>query len=249
MSPLKQLQVIYPDAFFDAHQEAVVRSARIIVPLVLELVRPKTVIDVGCARGEWLNVFREYHVAVHGVDGGHINPANLSIPEHCFTHCDLSLPFTISAPGQFDLACCLEVGEHLPKSQSTRLVQQLVQLAPFVLFSAAVPGQGGTHHINEQWPAYWRALFSAARYRLLEIRPLLQLNRGIEWYYRQNLMMFVSRHISLTPRLEELAVKEDAPAIEWVAAQTVRSYTRPKFAALNLWRAVHGRIFGGCDQW
>jgi len=36
----------------------------------------------------------------------------------------------------------------------------LVKAAPVVLFSAAIPLQGGTEHVNEQWQSYWAKLFA-----------------------------------------------------------------------------------------
>jgi hypothetical protein len=58
----------------------------------------------------------------------------------------------------------LEVAEHLPESRAASFVADLCRLAPVVLFSAAIPGQGGTGHVNEQWPGYWADLFGARGY-------------------------------------------------------------------------------------
>src|SRR5204862_3532668 len=136
------------------------RSARAVVPLVMELVRPASVLDVGCGLGTWLAAFAEAGVADFlGMDGDYVDRAKLKIPAERFRAADLTNP---PSPGRtFDLAVCLEVAEHLPEKASPRLVELLATAAPVVLFSAALPGQGGTRHINEQWPAFWQRLFAA----------------------------------------------------------------------------------------
>lgn len=55
----------------------------------------------------------------------------------------------------FHLAYCFEVAEHLEPMAGEILVRFLSGAAPFVVFTAAPPGQGGTGHLNEQPPAYW----------------------------------------------------------------------------------------------
>jgi hypothetical protein len=49
----------------------------------------------------------------------------------------------------------LEVAEHLQPKRSASFVADLVALAPAVLFSAAIPGQPGTDHINPRWQDEW----------------------------------------------------------------------------------------------
>jgi SAM-dependent methyltransferase len=63
--------------------------------------------------------------------------------------------------GEWEVAYCLEVAEHLPAPFGPALVATLVAAAPVVVFSAAAPGQGGLGHINEQPPEYWIAAFEA----------------------------------------------------------------------------------------
>lgn len=167
-------------------------SPRIIVPIVISLVRPKSVVDVGCGVGYWLSEFRRLGVErVLGLDGPHIAPDWLVIPKPLFRSVDLSKNLRIEE--QFDLAVCLEVAEHLPGASAAILVESLVRLAPVVLFSCAIPMQGGTQHINEQWPEYWRALFREHGYQMLDlIRPAVWKNPDVKFWYRQNTFLFVT---------------------------------------------------------
>jgi hypothetical protein len=99
-------------------------------------------------------------------------------------------PFSLSE--RFDLAISLEVAEHLPRRSASGFVRSLCQLAPIVLFSAAVPGQGGEHHVNEQWPEYWRQAFANHHFVMFDpFRPLLWHDERVAFYYRQNLFLFI----------------------------------------------------------
>jgi SAM-dependent methyltransferase len=206
---------VYDEAFFAGQVEQCLQSARAVVRVVHRLFTPRSVVDVGCGLGAWLHAFSEMGVnEVCGIDGDYVNRRNLLIPPAKFISQDLGRPFEI--PGRYDLAMCLEVAEHLSAQAGARLVQALSQAAPLVMFSAAVPGQGGLHHINEQWPAYWRALFTAEGFRLFDpIRPLIRDEASVRWWYRQNLLLFASPEgVSAHQRLrrEVMPGKE----MEWV---------------------------------
>jgi hypothetical protein len=185
----------YNSAFFQAQREGSLRSARIVVPLVTELVRPHSVVDVGCGVGTWLSQFKNHGTGrILGVDGDYVDLSSLLIPRDCFRTIDLNRPDGIDerTDEKFDLAVCLEVGEHLPWTSAEQLVGFLCRLAPVILFSAAMPMQGGTQHVNEQWPDYWAALFARHEYgRVDAVRKFIWKNSDVEWWYRQNIFLFV----------------------------------------------------------
>ena len=163
-----------------------------VAPIVLELTGARSVVDVGCGTGDWLSVFRELGVDdVRGYDGGEA-ASDLKIPLDHFQRCDLTLPLN---PGrQFDLAICLEVAEHLDAIHATTLVKSLVALAPVVLFSAAIPGQGGIHHVNEQWQDYWVHHFALAGYASVDcIRPRIWNSQSVNTWYAQNILLYIDR--------------------------------------------------------
>ena len=151
----------YTDEFYQSLREGTCRSARAIVPIVLEFMRPRSVIDVGCGIGIWLSVFEEYGVSdILGVDGDYVNRELLEISAERFMECNLTEPLHINR--QFDLVVPLEVAEHLPIESAGTFIDSLTRLGHAILFSAAVPFQGGTHHVNEQWPDYWVRHFRRA---------------------------------------------------------------------------------------
>jgi hypothetical protein len=146
-------------------------------------------------------VFAEHGVSeLLGLDGNHLDPDRLVIPLEMFRPTDLSSPFEVGRT--FDLAVCLEVAEHLPAQAAADFVASVAKAAPIVLFSAAVPGQGGEHHVNEQWPAYWAALFAAAGHKCSDaLRPQLWMHDGIDFWYRQNMLLFFDPAHAIAERL------------------------------------------------
>src|SRR5882762_2484851 len=100
---------MYDDPFFDAHSDGSLRSARVVVPIVLELVQTQSVIDVGCGSGAWLRACKENGVkTVQGVDSSHYS--KLLIDPSEFNEVNLEQPFKMER--KYDLAVSLEVAEH-----------------------------------------------------------------------------------------------------------------------------------------
>jgi len=162
-------------------------AARIIASVIHEKVKPRSVIDVGCGSGAFLKAFEELGVDDYlGIDI--VEPKY--IPPSKFMRHDLRYPFKLHR--RFDLAICLEVAEHLAEKYSHNLVKTLTSLSDVILFSAAIPGQGGKGHVNEQWPEYWAKHFEGNGYVYIDmIRPRIWRNKTIPFWYRQNTLLFV----------------------------------------------------------
>lgn len=191
---MKEAQV-YNGQFFKRQHAGSSLSAMAVVPIVLELVRPRSVVDIGCGLGEWLVAFQEYGVDdILGVDGDYIASSMLYIPQENFKTFDVNKPFILSRT--FDLAVCLEVAEHLEPEHASDFIESITRLAPVVLFSAAIPLQGGTQHVNEQWPDYWAQQFRARGFVPVDaIRKRIWSNPDIRIFYRQNTMFFCTEQI------------------------------------------------------
>ena len=183
---------IYGPAFYDHLLVEVPRSARAIVPLVMSLMAPRSVVDIGCGNGAWLAAFSEAGVRDFlGVDGAYTPPERLLMPHDRFRAVDIAQPFDLGR--RFDLAISLEVAEHLPASAADRFVETLTKLAPVIMFSAAVPSQGGVGHVNEQWQDYWRAKFAAHGLLATDpIRPLIWGRAEVAAYYQQNIIVYIA---------------------------------------------------------
>jgi SAM-dependent methyltransferase len=181
----------YSAEFYETLQQSSITSAREIVPLVLHLTHARRVIDVGCGTGEWLLAFMECGVKdILGVDGEWVAPAMLRIPPARFRQHDLRTPLRLA--DSFDLVISLETAEHLPEEVAGIFIESLTKLGPVVLFSGAIPFQGGIGHVNEQWPDYWAAHFRKHGYVAIDcLRKQLWSNRNVACWYAQNLLLFV----------------------------------------------------------
>jgi SAM-dependent methyltransferase len=202
-------QPSYDSTFFKALEEGVARSAEIATELVMELIAPKSAVDIGCGTGIWLAELGSRGVTdILGVDGPWVPRDQLAIPESRFLEHDLTRPLAIDRG--FDLALCLETAEHLPAEAAEPLVRTLTGAAPVVLFSAAIPEQRGEGHINLQWPQYWIDLFAARGYRCSTVlRERLWNAEAVEVWYRQNLLCFAAE--KMVRRLPEIFASEARP--------------------------------------
>jgi SAM-dependent methyltransferase len=173
----------------------------------MELLSPRSVIDFGCGPGAWLRAFIENGVReVRGIDGDYVEQEKLLIDPQHFVVADLTKAFSLDR--NYDLAVCIEVAEHLPEASAAALIEQLTSAAPAVVFSAAIPGQGGTNHVNEQWLQYWRDLFTERKFAMVDaFRPQIRDDTRVASYIRQNLVLFLSD--SMCPSLPALSQLTD----------------------------------------
>jgi SAM-dependent methyltransferase len=181
----------YTEDYFRLVEAQSEGSAAAVVPLLCDLLRPASVVDVGCGTGTWLKRFPSHGVAeIAGIDGPWVDRSALSIPASAFEVVDLSDP---PRPRRaYDLVVSLEVAEHLPPESAEPFVRFLTALGPAVAFSAAIPSQGGSGHVNEQWPEYWSELFAARGYAPFDaIRPRIWTDESVAWWFRQNLIVYV----------------------------------------------------------
>lgn len=181
----------------DLHHEQLVAqdalnrgSAQLILPLLFERFKPKSVLDVGCGLGTWLAVAQELGVAeIAGLEGAWLDRKLARVASSAITTADLEKPFDLGR--RFDLAMTLEVAEHLSAEAAEGFVAALTRHADVILFSAAIPFQGGHHHVNEQFPDYWQAMFEAHGYVPLDfIRPQIWYCSDVLLWLRQNILVY-----------------------------------------------------------
>ncbi|MDR3529467.1 MAG: methyltransferase domain-containing protein, partial [Rhodopila sp.] len=208
----------YGARFYEDHADGSLRSARVVLGQVFGWLSPGTVVDVGCGVGTWLLAARELGAKqVLGLDGDYVDRDQLRISPADFLAVDMErqdlravLPPHHVPP--FDLVMCLEVAEHLSAGRAAGFVRELTRLGDVVLFSAAIPFQGGVHHVNEQWPEYWALLFAGEGYQCLDpLRRGLWYRDDIEWWYAQNALLFVRRGSAALARIPGGQADTNAP--------------------------------------
>ncbi|MGY4280796.1 SAM-dependent methyltransferase [Bradyrhizobium sp. LM2.7] len=181
----------YDEVFYNWQRDASFASAEVMLPIVFEMVKPRSVIDIGCGVGTWLAAAKSLGAqTVVGVEGDWVNDARMSITEPVVL-ADLEAAIPVS--DRFDLALCMEVAEHLSKQRAPSLIADLCRLSDVVLFGAAVPGQGGNNHINEQWQSYWADLFrSQGRLPHDVVRPKVWNSNKVAFWYKQNALLYMT---------------------------------------------------------
>jgi hypothetical protein len=183
----------YTSRFYQKQIDGSARSAQAVLHFLYSLYKPLSVIDIGCGHGAWLATAESLgSLTLKGLDGPWVDQSSLLSKNINFSSIDFEKDFSVDE--KYDLCISVEVAEHLPESRSRFFIQTLCKSSDVVLFSAAIKEQGGTNHINEQWQSYWINLFDKNDYDCLDIiRPVLWKNEDVEWWYRQNIFLFVRR--------------------------------------------------------
>jgi len=168
---------------------------QIIVPLIIDWIKPQSVIDVGCGLGTFLHVFAQNGVNdLLGLDGSWVNKTLLekNLPIDKFLEVDLEKGFRLDR--KFDLAICLEVAEHLGEEYAENFIKALTIASDCILFSAGIPGQFGQNHVNEKWPDYWQNFFVKFNFDMLDIiRPVIWGNKNLARWYKQNIFLVIRK--------------------------------------------------------
>lgn len=183
----------YSTAFYARTGRIARDSAERTVPLLAETLRPESVLEVGSGGGAWLEAWTKAGVGdVLALDIASREESGYTLPAATFLQTDLSRPFDLGR--RFSLVQSLEVAEHLPGHAAQHFVDSLCRHGDVVLFSAAPPGQGGRHHINEQPYGYWRRMFAQRGYQAIDwLRGVLRGDCGIAWWYRYNTLIYANK--------------------------------------------------------
>jgi SAM-dependent methyltransferase len=245
----------YDGGFYADQVEGSAQSAAVVLPIVFGVFTPASVIDVGCGQGAWLAAAGRLGSArLTGLDGDWVDRAALRSARIDFRPTDLAGTITIDV--RHDLCISVEVAEHLPAARADAFVEALCKASDVVLFSAAVPQQGGTEHVNEERASRWAARFDSRGYTAFDlVRGAVWNDPRVAWWYRQNALVYVRRgsprfaafaSAPLPPTPHDL-VHPDAfeTKVAWLTAERARLQRwidHPSFgqAARAVWRSLTG---------
>jgi hypothetical protein len=168
------------------------QSATIILPIVMgKYSGVSSIVDVGGGLGAWLHAGFENGVTeLLLVEADYVTLDDVKCKQIELINHDLenALPNGLK---RYDLAISVEVAEHLSEKRADSYVRDLCKLSNLILFSAAIPGQGGYKHINEQWLSYWVEKFKSENFFPDDfIRSQIWENSDVEWWYRQGIVLF-----------------------------------------------------------
>ncbi len=186
-----------------------ITSPKEIVPEIIKLLNPKSVVDIGCGIGTFIYCFKQEGIRdVLGIDGSWVNKVlvNKFLTEEEFLEKNLEEKLVLDR--KFDLVISLEVAEHLSEESAGIFVDNLISSGNLILFSAAIPLQGGQNHINEQWLDYWQEKFLKHGYYLQDvIRPIFWDNPKVFWWYKQNMVLFTPKNYKLPINIKHNLLK------------------------------------------
>lgn len=149
-------------------------------------------VDIGCNVGEWLSAAQKFGAKrILGIDAEPTVIDKLQFNDKYFRLADLRMPLLPPGGEKFDLAICLEVAEHLEEDCADALVSTCCAMSDFVLWSAAVPGQGGFRHVNCQPLDYWANRFARHNHLFLDAASKQHWPSNIKSYYRENIALFI----------------------------------------------------------
>ncbi len=188
----KSLAQHYNADFYADQIPSSVQSAKIILSELFKYTAPNSILDIGCGKGTWLAAAESLGVtSLHGIDGPWVTAASLLSKSIHFKPANMEQLIPIEQ--RYDLAISVEVAEHISLARAPAFVGALCDASDVVMFGAAVVGQGGENHVNEQRQSFWVKQFELKGYQCFDVlRPAVWDNEKIAPWYRQNTLVFVN---------------------------------------------------------
>src|SRR5690349_2186904 len=125
---------------------------------VIRSLKPRRVLDAGCAMGLLVEAFWDRGVEAMGID---ISPYAISrVRRDMRPYCRVG-SLTDPIDGSFDLITCIEVMEHLPPEESRAAIANLCAAGDRILFSSSPDDLVEPTHFNVCPPLVWLKQFAS----------------------------------------------------------------------------------------
>ena len=172
---------------------------------IVSLLQPTNVVDVGCGIGFLAGELEKNSVEVTSVEGAWLDTQKFLGSLDRLIIRDLEKPFDLDK--KFDVCVSIEVAEHLEQDRAEGFVSDLTMLSDVIVFSAAIPGQGGIDHKNEQWQQYWAEKFESLDFKMFDpFRAAFHEDSEIFGWFRQNILLYIKRGNPLSEKLIEFQI-------------------------------------------
>lgn len=181
---------MYSKNYYSRHANGSLNSANRILSLLSEFIHPNSVADIGCGTGTWgFTAEKIWGAQIFAFDRHRYDDCDMYISAEKYFQCDLRQKTRL---GRYDLAICVEVIEHIDQNYEDIVIDNLCACSDTLLFSGALPFQGGTGHINERPFSYWLEKFNMRGYTMIQdIRWSIWDQSDIEIWYRNNIMFLM----------------------------------------------------------
>ena len=184
---------LYNQSYYEVMRDKNPEIADVMMPIILNVLNPHSIVDFGCGIGAFLVEAVIRGIEVLGIDGDYINRDDLLFPDKYFYPFDLSEEMNINK--KYDLAMSLEVAEHISEEYADVFVSNIVQSADIIIFSAAIPRQNGTGHINLKPTSYWCNKFEKYGYSPSNCLREIFWNSNIQSLRRQNIILLAKTNL------------------------------------------------------
>ena len=239
MTENNKLSKLYNSKFFTGQVDKSHRSAKEYMTYLFNFYKPNSIVDFGCGTGAWLMVAQDLGVKdLLGIDGEWIQGQQIDTEK--INYKLENLEQSIKLQRKFDLAISLEVAEHLTENRAKSFVSDICCAADLVLFGAAIKGQGGINHINEQLPSYWINLFRENNYECLDFfRGNFWDSQNIGSGYIQNTFLYLKKGDERKKLFSQAEIK---PIYDVYHPIIFERYRHPKYCGLKTYIRTTPRI-------
>lgn len=206
----------YSNSFYNKVASRANIASQISANVISGLINVKTLADIGCGSGIWA---RNFCLKLKEIET--IYALDLELPERVYLDDTFMSRYQVHHVAQnldslpllpfheVDLTICLEVLEHLEFETGKKLITEFGAKTKYLLFSAAIPGQGGTHHINERPYEYWYSQLRENGFIPFDvIRPKLK-GQDVPSYYRYNIIFWINTSKVTDKEIEAIGVNTD----------------------------------------
>ena len=162
---LDPVQSLYDETYYRCHcghipyerSDFWLRFFHSIADQIVRALRPRRVLDAGCAKGFLVEALWERGVQAYGIDVSEyaIGEVRKDIRAYC-----RQASLTDPIEGRFDVITCFEVLEHMPEEEALAAIRGMTTAADAILFSSTPTDLTEPTHVNVRPTISWLHAFA-----------------------------------------------------------------------------------------